>query len=136
MPAPQLGRGKRRGMGREVRAFDVQSGEHVIVRLAPYLLSGKRTNNPANRLLLFRVNPHCHWCGLKTRLAEPGTKALSHFHATVDHVYGERSENRDVIVLACHGCNQRRGTEAATHRRKPDPERRAATLSRLAELAE
>jgi hypothetical protein len=65
------------------------------------------------RQRLFRVNPHCFWCGVLTVL--DGMR-LPNF-ATVDHLYSRwhperraRHVNRDgtLHVLACQNCNQER----------------------------
>lgn len=126
MKAPQFG--IMRAPNPRRRAPTVQTGEPLIIRASVKLRSGKPINNAHNRAVLWAADPRCHWCKLETVIAPVGTKTLSHYHATLDHVFGEKSERRDVIVLACHGCNSKRGYQEAPRRRKPDPERRAETL--------
>jgi hypothetical protein len=122
--------------GRRTSAL-VQRGEPIILHLyataGASLRSGKPCNNAWNRGVLHARDPRCHWCGIVTVIAPRDTRALSHYHATVDHVFGVKSDRRDEIVLACHGCNTRRG-ELSAPRRHIDPERRANTIALLREL--
>lgn len=72
------------------------------------------------RRLLFKQNPHCHWCNVLTVLVPDHmvTPAQLLNMATVDHVKS-RCEARtreewsapSNQVLACHQCNQRRNRE-------------------------
>lgn len=108
-------------------------GRTLVGRTTPQLKSGKSGNNAENRRRLWAHDCRCHWCRIVTVLPPPALKGrLSHFHATLDHVFGVESEQRDVIVLACHGCNRRRGLEGleqARRKRRTEPERRANTLA-------
>lgn len=75
----------------------------------------QRERIPRMRLRLFRANPHCFWCGRKTRLDV--AHGSSDF-ATVDHLYSRfhprrvdrhREQKGALHVLACHECNNERG---------------------------
>lgn len=65
---------------------------------------------------MFRRDPHCYWCGVRTVLDAEGKPN----HATVDHLYSKlhplrptkhKTGDRTVVlhVLACSGCNGLRG---------------------------
>jgi len=84
-------------------------------------------NIPQARWLLWRREPHCHWCGVLTTLPsaegkmypeyKPGSK-LSLEAATLDNLYEKRDPRRinykrssgEIYynVLACHECNRDR----------------------------
>lgn len=130
----------------------IQSGELLTVRveLCSGLKNGKDANNTINKRRLWMRDPHCHWCGVLTRLPLPGEENCSaHDAATLDHVIPklqrQRISDRDKVVLACHMCNQqrdavdrlkwRREQESGYGRvRRIDPERRANTLRLLIQL--
>lgn len=70
-------------------------------------------NNSVKRQQLFRLTPHCFWCGKLTRL-EIEAK-LKHDTATVDHLYSRLHPDRKAarrgrgrLVLACNQCNKDR----------------------------
>lgn len=73
---------------------------------------------------LFKDNPHCHYCKVKTELYEDlrnrGTFKGVHVPdnmATIEHIYSTLNPKRytvkymDNIVLACNKCNQTKITE-------------------------
>lgn len=65
----------------------------------------------AIRLALWQVNPNCSWCGRRTRLITSPDGILPDDAATVDHVisqYQRSAKTPTRVVLACHGCNQKR----------------------------
>lgn len=81
---------------------------------------------------LWKINPHCHWCGVKTELVEFCTHSKFRVgrgkFATVDHIKSrceaaslEEYSSRANQVLACHACNQRRNNEF----QKTNPERKS-----------
>ena len=66
------------------------------------------------KLKLWRIDPHCHWCGILTviREYEPHQSQLPN-DATVDHLRSRWSKERgkdktESTVLACYKCNQER----------------------------
>lgn len=69
--------------------------------------------NTRRRIILFKRNPHCFWCGKLTVFKV--SKKLKHDTATVDHLYSrlhpERytKRRRAMTVLACNQCNRARG---------------------------
>lgn len=123
----------------DVRVLRIKlpDGKALYVALPPRLRSGKPHNNRENRERLWRIDPRCHWCALVTVPVPGDGKPLQHFHATLDHVYSAQSERRDEVVLACHGCNQKRAYiyGETFKRRSFDPERRANTIRLMAEHA-
>lgn len=69
--------------------------------------------NTAARQRLFRMNPHCFWCGKLTVLS--CDVKLKHDAATVDHLYSRLHPERKAArrgrgrsVLACNQCNRDR----------------------------
>ncbi len=75
-----------------------------------------RGKNTKRRRELFRLDPHCYWCGRLTSFFIPpeGMKPPSSC-ATVDHILSRNVaqdyftyRSRKNTVLACHGCNQQR----------------------------
>lgn len=76
-----------------------------------------KKNNPKRHrvVILWRHDPHCHWCGVETVLERPeGSLRRNHNPenlATLDHIYSrfepQRKTNKDA-VLACHRCNNER----------------------------
>lgn len=71
---------------------------------------------------LWNIDPHCHWCGIKTVLSELGKARNEDDTASFDHWYTvldeERWEgaNENVGALSCRKCNSERGaTRLASH---------------------
>lgn len=73
------------------------------------------------KLRLFNLNPHCHWCGCLTiNTNEPAIKGTPNPRmATIDHTISRldprrwlhTETNTQRKVLACFECNQRRQKE-------------------------
>lgn len=67
---------------------------------------------------LWNEDPHCHWCGVLTKIDHEGRATLDPDDATLDHIYHRGHEARKVdmpkqkedVVLACSHCNNKRGT--------------------------
>lgn len=76
---------------------------------------GVRHNRPRVKRL-WSKSKSCHWCGLETRIQQSGLGRADNDIATFDHIYHrsepERKKYPHKGVLACYGCNQRRGREA------------------------
>lgn len=71
-------------------------------------------NNSAARKRLFRINPHCFWCGKLTVFTIEIGK-LKHDAATVDHLFSRLHPDRKAarrgrgrLVNACNQCNKDR----------------------------
>jgi hypothetical protein len=72
----------------------------------------------AEREWLWRTDPQCYWC---RRMTVPGAKncrgGLSGHAATLDHFvprpHRRKRGERQQYVIACHSCNQRRGSMSA-----------------------
>ena len=70
---------------------------------------------------LWQRNPHCAWCGCKTRLIHQKGGALPGDAATLDHIRSKLDPLRraggrigkpwEENVLACYGCNHERGRQ-------------------------
>lgn len=63
-------------------------------------------------------NPNCHWCKTPTVKVESRQQRLHPNSATFDHLYHKSDpqrhtrKGRNLGVLACYECNQRRGRDA------------------------
>ena len=84
------------------------------------------------KLLLWRRDPHCHWCGVETQLAPDGSGRQFPTLATLDHLdnrlSGTRIENayrEERTVLACAQCNNERGKQACTQLYAEEHQRRS-----------
>ena len=80
-------------------------------------MTGDDKPQPPRRLLLWRKDPRCFWCGRVTIYATSGTPNA----ATLEHVYprghprrADPARHLPSTVLACYRCNQERGAPAPT----------------------
>lgn len=80
-----------------------------------WLQSRFPSRHSVRRILYWRDNPRCHWCGKWTHLEHLGNLPHDHDRATIDHLYStiERRQMRDpaaarAAVLACWRCNNLR----------------------------
>lgn len=66
--------------------------------------------NTRTRVLLYKKDPACFWCGRFTMLGQ--VKPMRDYTATVDHLYSRLHPKRNNLprqkVLACYRCNQDR----------------------------
>lgn len=77
-------------------------------------------SNKKRKLKLWSENPHCHWCGCLTVLANTHVEN----QATVDHLYSrynparylDRGHDEPTTVLACYKCNHERGVKETASR--------------------
>lgn len=67
------------------------------------------------RVLLFKQDPHCYWCGVETH--EQNGMAMDNTTATLDHLWAVGTLERKTdssSVLACNRCNLERGAMHST----------------------
>ena len=79
------------------------------------------------KLKLWRRDPHCHWCGVRTVLPTDNSGRQFATLATLDHLDNRLSKDRvknkhhtERTVLACAACNSERGRLACTHMYKEE----------------
>ena len=94
-------------------------------------------SNRADKLRLWNINPHCHWCGCLTVLTNHNTGGLEDSDATVDHLYSrfdprrwvKRKPGEQHKVLACYKCNQQRSIDEHTKLAREEIRRRSQGYS-------
>lgn len=95
-----------------------QTGRPVVIGQPSKNLTPREARN-----LMWRADPHCHWCGKLTRLPAPRVKGVKHRQehdwATLDHLVSRLEPSKRQAhktgerrwVLACFACNVRRSHE-------------------------
>lgn len=77
----------------------------------------KHFDKKRRRRELWEQDPHCHWCGVETKLyhkfsggrTEPDQATLDHLYTRLDPLRYRHDHARQVFVLACYKCNWERG---------------------------
>ena len=78
----------------------------------------RKSNNRKRVHRLWDISKKCFWCGKETVLQESGLGVAQPNTATYDHLYHRTEPQRklkqfkDLGVLACYACNQKRGRDA------------------------